>query len=164
MDNIFTSHDGTIILTEEDIREGAHLVEVSRTIWQLLNEAEEFESNFCRKNCRIPKTYFSSKQNMLTLADKADIFALHYIKNSKAQVKSINQGLQRNNSFKAFSVPVPTAIERLTTRKLLKVLTEEERNQDGRRKKRYKITYDRDDVYHVQFLEKYQALYPGNVI
>ena len=110
LDNVFTSNDGIIILNEVDIREGAHLVQVSRTIWQVLVEADEFESNFCRLNSRIPKHFFSSKQNMLTLGEKADIFALHYIKNSKAQVKSINQALKRNSSFKAFSVPLPTAI------------------------------------------------------
>ena len=164
LDNVFTSHDGNIALREVDILEGAYLVEVSRTVWQMLVEADEFESNFCRKNCRIPKTYFSGKQSMLSLVDKADIFALNYIKKSKAQVKTINQALKRNNSFKAFSIPVNTVVERLKTRKLLEVLTEEEFNHDGRRKKRYKITYDVNNAEHIQYLEKYQALYPGDVL
>ena len=163
LDNVFTSHDGNILLNEVDIREGANLVEVSRTIWQIMIEAEQFERNFCRKNSRIPKSYFS-KKHMLSMADKADIFAIHHIKQSKAQVKTINQSLKRNHSFKAFSVPVLTTIERLKTRKLLEVLTMEELNNDGRRKKKYKITYDMNDTYHSDFLEKYQALYPGNIL
>ena len=69
-DDLF-NHNGTIQLTEDDIREGAHLIDVSRGIYERLLEANEFEKNFCSKNSRIPKTYFGRNSRSLSLNDKA---------------------------------------------------------------------------------------------
>ena len=55
-ETVFNSDDVTIELQYADIREACHLVETSRLIYQTLIEADEFESNFCKKNSRIPKT------------------------------------------------------------------------------------------------------------
>ena len=55
-------------------------------------------------------------------------------------------------------------MQRLTTRKLLEVYTLPELNRDGRRKKKFKITYDSEDTTHVDFFEKYQSIYPGEIL
>ena len=55
-ETVFNSDDVTIELQNADIREACHIVETSRLIYQTLIEADEFESNFCKKNSRIPKT------------------------------------------------------------------------------------------------------------
>lgn len=162
-DDIF-NHDGTIALTEVDIREGAHLIDVSRSIYERLVEANEFEKNFCSKNCRIPKTYFGRKSKSLCLNDKAEIFAVHYISKSKALAKTIHQGLKRNHSFKAFGIPFIKVIDKLKTRKLVELYSLDELDSSGRQKKKYRISYNSDDAEHTLFLERFQALYPGEVL
>ena len=164
IETVFTTFNGYINLAEIDIREGSHLVDVSRRIFQRLVEANDFENNFCSKNSRIPKTYFVTKNKALSLKDKAEIFALHYVSKSKAESKGVRQGLKRNNSFKAFGVPLPNVLETLKTRKLLDVYSVDQLNSDGRQMKKYKITYNSQDMEHSAFFEKYQALYPGEVL
>ena len=100
----------------------------------------------------------------MTLKDKAEIYALHYISKSKAESKSINQGLKRNHSFKAFGLPIPKVIDGLKTRKLLELYSLNELNRHDREKKRYRITYNLENPEHVSFFEKFQALYPGEVL
>ena len=56
-ENVFTLVTGVINLTEIDIREGVHLLDVPRRIFQRLVEANEFEVNFCTGNCKIPKHF-----------------------------------------------------------------------------------------------------------
>ena len=109
-DALFNQRNGNINLTEVDIREGAHLIDVSRNIYKRLVEANEFEENFCSKNSRISKTYFGRNSKSLSLNEKAQIFALYYISKSKALAKTVNQALKRNNSFKAFSIPFNNVI------------------------------------------------------
>ena len=162
-DTVFNHRNGNINLTEIDIREGAHLIRVSRKIYQVLVEANEFEKNFCLKNSRIPKTYFRGKGKSLSLKDKAEIYALHYITKSTALAKAVNQSLSRNNSFKAFGLPVQNVLRSLKTRKLVDVYSTGELYANGRHKKKYKTSYNVDDPEHVLFFEKYQGIYPGQV-
>ena len=163
-ENIFAMFNGVINLTELDIREGVHLVDVSRRIFQRLVEANEFEMNFCGGRSKIPKTFFARQNLTVTLKDKAEIFALNYISKSKAESKSINQSLKRNHCFKAFGLPLPKVVDALKRRKLLEVYSLDELNREGRRKKRYRITYNVDDSDHFSFFEKYQAIYPGEAL
>ena len=162
--SVFTISHGDINLTEIDIREGVHLVDVSRRIFQRLVEADEFEKNFCSKYSRIPKSYVSGKGYNLTLKEKAEIFALRYVSKSRAVAKGVNQGLKRNNSYKAFGVPLPNVIDSLKTRNLLQVYSLDEVDRDGRPKKKYRVTYNNADIEHAMFLEKFQILYPGEVL
>ena len=152
---------GRVDLEEVDIREASFLVETSRKICKILVETEEFEQNFSKRNPNIPRTFFSSGKS-LTLSDKAEVFAMHYINKSKALAKSVNQSLKKNHTFKTFGFPVTKVVQKLKTRKLVDLIAEGEVLNDGRRRKRYRITYDSDLQDHQDFMVKYNALYPGH--
>ena len=97
-----------------------------------LSKQMNLRENFCSKNSRIPKTYFGRNSRSLSLNDKAEIFALHYISKSKALAKTINQALKRNHSFKAFGVPFIKVIDCLKRRNLLDVYSIDEVDRNGR--------------------------------
>ena len=145
-------------------QEACHLVETSRLIYQTLIEADEFESNFCKKNSRIPKTQFRGNAGSISMGEKAEVFAFNFIKKSRAQAKGVHQGLKKNNSFKAFGCPLEAVINKLKRRLLVDIYDTEELNADGRVKKKYRITYNSQNVEHTSFLVKYQALFPGDVL
>ena len=160
-DTAFILNNGVIELDEVDIREGAWLVEVSRNVFKCLVEAEDFENNFCKHRSRMPRTYFKSCNGTLTMDDKADIFTVHYICNSNGQAKNITQNLGRNSSFKSFGRALPAVLERLKRRKFVETVEEGERDNAGRLKKRFKLTYNSEELNHQQFLVKFQVIYPG---
>lgn len=43
----------------------------------------------------------------LSMEEKADIYALHFIAKSRASTKSVNQSLTRNSSFNSFGLDLP---------------------------------------------------------
>ena len=55
--NVFTMFNGVILLTEINILEGVHLVDVSRRIFQRLVETNEFEVNFCQEGVECRKHF-----------------------------------------------------------------------------------------------------------
>ena len=153
--------DGWVDLEEADIREGAFLVKMSRKICRVLVEIEEFEHLVCKRNPKMPKTFFQSG-NRFSMSDKAAIFAVHFMNKSKALTKNVNQSIKKNHSFKSFGIPITKVIEQLKIRKLIEVISDEELDDQGRRKKRYRITYNSELEDHEDFMLKYQAVYPGN--
>ena len=150
-------------MEEVDVREGAFLVETSRKICRVLVEIEEFEHFFCKRNPRMPKTFFKS-DNRFSMSDKATIFALHFMNKSQAISKSVNQSIKKNHSFKSFGIPITKVVDILKTRKLIEVVSDEELDNQGRQKKRYRITYNSELEDREEFMVKYQAVYPGDNI
>ena len=122
------------------------------------------EDNFCKKRSRLPGTFFKSVNSHLSILDKADIFALRYIANGKGQAKNIKQRLGKNNSFNAFGQSLNAVLTRLHIRKFIEIVDTEEVDAGGRLKKRFKVSYDEKSPAHTEFLEKFQALYPGEII
>ena len=161
---LFTDNDGKLELEEIDIQEGAHLIETSRAVFKTLVDSEEFEDNFCKRRSRIPTTFFKSANSHLSIIDKADIFALRYIGKGKGQAKNVKQRLGKNNSFNAFGQPLNAVLTRLQRRKFLEIVDTEEVDAGGRLKKKFKVSYDEESPAHTEFLEKFQALYPGETI
>ena len=119
---------------------------------------------FAQKIVEYLKQIFDRNSRSLSLNDKAEIFALLYISKSKALAKTINQALKRNHSFKVFGVPLTKVIDSLKTRKLVELYSIDELNRDGSQKKKYKISYNVEDTEHNVFLERFQALYPGEIL
>ena len=167
---VFGENQGKIELDECDITEAYHAVLRSRKIFQAFLEAEDFQQNFLRQKCKMPKSYFLKKNLALPSKRLAMIFSLHYIRGKKAEVKSVKQSLAKNATFKAFAIKMPEVIADLTD---LGVLTTErrmvrrKRGRDAVEIERlvpfFLVIYNGENQEHVSFLQQYQAIYPGEV-
>lgn len=96
----------------------------------------------------------------LSMEEKADIYALHFIAKSRASTKSVNQSLTRNSSFNSFGLDLPKVMDRLKKRKLVEVV-ETKLKQNGRVKKQYRTLYDNINQEHKDFFQKFQYIFPG---
>ena len=66
--------------------------------------------------------------------------------------------MKKNNTFKTFGNPVRKVVDKL----IVELIPVGEVGNDGRQKKRYRITYSSDVQDHQDFMEKYNAMYPGD--
>ena len=75
-----------------------------------------------------PRYIFLKATSTLATEDKADIFTLRFIAESKAATKSVNPTLTRNSSFKSFGLSLSTVLDRLKEREFVQIIDGEEQN------------------------------------
>ena len=159
-----------------DLVEGAELVRRSRKKMISLCVAVEFEENFMKVKSKIPKSYFL-RTTVEISGLCAMIFVLHYIEGKKSVAANLKQSLKKNSSFRAFAYDLDVLLRELTA---LGVLAIEQRvkrrrvevpiqrgvneiNIVQRSQGFFKIIFNENNENQRDFLQFYQAIYPGAV-